>query len=430
MGYFSTVNLNTVQLVEELLRKDEKYPSRGDMTLWTDHRDLRGVGYGPFTEEGEKWYQLRAILNKRMLHPKDSVQYEAVINEVISDFIKRILYLRQTSPTGDMVHNLSNELYRFSLEGISSILFESRIGCLEKDIPLETQHFIDSIGRMFSYSMLVALVPKWTRNILPFWKKYIAGWDGIFDFAEKLIDKKMEDIESRLQRGETVEGEYLTYLLSSNTLTNKEVYGSITELLLAGVDTTSNTMMWTLYKLSKAPEIQDTLYREVAGCLSGKGIPDAKDIMNMPFLRAVVKETLRMYPVVPINARVLTEKDVVIGGYSFSKNTTFVLCNYVIGQDETIFPEPQKFKPERWLRDGRARPNPFGSIPFGFGVRGCVGRRIAELEMHLALARIINLFEVRPDPKMGEVQAHNRSVLVADRPVNLHFVERKGSPAQ
>nr|XP_006636748.1 PREDICTED: sterol 26-hydroxylase, mitochondrial [Lepisosteus oculatus] len=430
VGNYNTVNLNTVELLEELLRKDEKYPCRGDMSLWTDYRDMRGVGYGPFTEEGEKWYHLRAILNKRMLYPKDSVKYEPVINEVVSDFIKTLFHLRQASPTGDMVQNLSNELYRFSLEGISSILFETRIGCLEREIPPETQHFIDSIAKMFFYSSIVSVLPKWTQNYLPFWKKYISGWDGIFDFAEKLIDKKIEDIQSRLNQGETVEGEYLTYLLSSTKLTNRDVYGSITELLLAGVDTTSNTMMWALYRLSHEQEAQDTLYREVAGVVPEGSIPTAQDITHMPYLRAVIKETLRMYPVVPFNARVMLEQDVVVGGHYFPKNTTFVMCHYAIGQDESVFPEPWKFKPERWLRDGRARPNPFGSIPFGFGVRGCAGRRIAELEMHLALARIIRLFEIRPDTRMGEVKAFHRTVLVADRQVNLHFIERKGSSAQ
>lgn len=73
-----------------------------------------------FFREGERWYKLRAVLNKRMLHPKDSVQYETVVNEVVTDFIKRIYHIRKTSPTGDLVENLSNELYRFSLEGIDS----------------------------------------------------------------------------------------------------------------------------------------------------------------------------------------------------------------------------------------------------------------------------------------------------------------------
>ena len=67
--------------------------------------------------EGEKWYNLRVMLNKRMLHPKDSAQYDGVVNNVVTDFIKRMYYLRQSSPTGDMVTDTANELYRFSLEG-------------------------------------------------------------------------------------------------------------------------------------------------------------------------------------------------------------------------------------------------------------------------------------------------------------------------
>ncbi|XP_072541147.1 sterol 26-hydroxylase, mitochondrial-like isoform X1 [Salminus brasiliensis] len=418
------IALASVELLEELLRKDEKFPCRGDMTAWTEFRDMKGLGYGPFTEEGEKWYKLRAVLNKRMLHPRDSVKYENVVNDVVTDFVKRLNHLRKMSPTGNLVPNMSNELYRFALEGISRILFETRIGCLENKIPPETQEFIDSIAKMFTYGTHVNILPKWTRNYLPFWGRYIDGWEGIFKFACRLIDNKMEDIQKRLDANQEVEGEYLTYLLSSN-MSKKDVYGSVAELLLAGVDTTSNTMLWALNMLSQNPKTQDTLYQEVVSTIKGDKIPTVEDINNMPYLKAVIKETLRMYPVVPINARLLTGSDAIIGGHFFPKKTTFVICHYVICQDEKTFPEPRTFKPERWLRDGRVRPNPFGSIPFGFGVRGCVGRRIAELEMHLSLARIIKLFEVKSDPKVGEVKAINRSVLVPDRQVNFYFLDRK-----
>ncbi|TRZ03754.1 hypothetical protein DNTS_009746 [Danionella cerebrum] len=414
-GSLQGISISSVDLLEQLLRKDEKFPCRGYMTLWTEHRDLRGFAYGPFTEEGEKWYKLRAVLNKRMLHPKDSVQYENVVNAVVTDFIKRIYHLREMSSSGDLVSDLSNELYRFSLEGISSILFETRIGCLEKEIPAETQSFINSIAQMFTYSMPVALFPTWTRNYLPFWRWYISGWDGVFKFAGKMIDMKMEAIQRRLDTNQEVAGEYLTYLLSDVKMSSKDVYGSISELLLAGVDTTSNTMLWALYLLSRDPEAQETLYEEVNKVLKDDRIPTAQEVNGMPFLKAVIKETLRLYPVVPVNSRLIAESEVAIGGFLFPKKTTFNLCHYAISHDETVFPEPQKFKPERWLRDGRKRPHPFGSIPFGFGVRGCVGRRIAELEMHLVLARLVKLFEFIPDPSVGEVQATHRGVLVADR---------------
>ncbi|TSK92909.1 Sterol 26-hydroxylase, mitochondrial [Bagarius yarrelli] len=422
-GRYAVV-LNSGKLLEELMRQDDKFPSRGDK-LWSEYRDMRDLGYGPASEEGEKWYKLRSVLNKRMLHPKDSVKYENVVNEVVTDFIKRIYHLRKMSSTGDLVPNVSNELYRFSLEGISRIVLETRIGCLENEIPAETQNFINSIAQMFTYTMAVAMLPKWTRNYLPFWGRYISGWDGIFKFACKLIDRKLEDIQKHLDAGQEVKGEYLSYLLANTNMSKKDVYGSVAELLLAGVDTTSNTMMWALYLLSHDPKAQETLYQEVNSIVKGDKIPTAEDLNRMPYLKAVIKETLRIYPVVPINARLLSENDVIIGGHFFPKKTTFLMHHYAMSHDEKIFPEPHIFKPERWLRDGRERPSPFGSIPFGFGVRGCVGKRIAELEMHLALARVIKLFEVKLDPSVGKINALSRTVLVADKTVNFHFLERK-----
>ncbi|XP_047458047.1 sterol 26-hydroxylase, mitochondrial [Mugil cephalus] len=421
---FKGVSVNTPKLLEEVIRKDEKFPCRGDMSLWKEYRDMKDFGYGPFTEEGEKWYNLRTVLNKRMLHPKDAFQYGGIINNVVMDFIEKITHMRQRSPTGDFVTNLANELYLFSLEGIASILFETRLGCLEEEIPAGTQDFIDSIAQMFSNSMAVMISPKWSRNLMPYWGRYIAGWEGIFNFAKELIDKKLEIIQERVNNEQEVEGEYLTYLLANTQMSTKDVYGSITELLLAGVDTTSNTLTWALYQLSKHPDIQDRLYKEVSTSVPGDRIPTAAEVTKMPFLRAVIKETLRMHPVVPLNARVIAES-VAIGGCQFPKNTAFVFCHYAISHDEDTFPESFSFKPERWLRDGRERPNPFGSIPFGFGVRGCVGRRIAELEMYLALFHLIRQFEVKPDPAMGELKGLNRTVLVPDKQLNLHFVDRR-----
>uniref|UniRef100_A0A8C6TA73 Cytochrome P450, family 27, subfamily A, polypeptide 7 n=1 Tax=Neogobius melanostomus TaxID=47308 RepID=A0A8C6TA73_9GOBI len=416
-----TVAVNRAELLEEVLRRDDRFPVRGDMSLWKEYRDTKGIGYGPFTEEGERWYRLRSALNRRMLLPKESVLYGPVIRDVVRDFTHRVQVLRESSPTGDMVQDVANELYRFSLEGIASILFETRIGCLEQQIPEGTQEFINSIVQMFSNSPYVIVMPKWSRPLLPYWRRYNAGWEGIFTFAQRLIDRKLEQIERRVDDREQVQGEYLTYLLSNTDMSLQDVYGSVAELLLAGVDTTSNTLTWALHLLSLNPEAQDRLHREVSQIQPD---PPAEEITRLPYLKATIKETLRMYPVVPLNARVFSEKDVVIAGYHFPKKTPFTFHHYAISLDEQTFPAPLSFRPERWLRDGRVLPHPFGSIPFGFGVRGCVGRRIAELEMYMALFQLVRLFEIRPDPSVGEVKSLNRTVLVPDRKLNLHFKQR------
>nr|KAF6268237.1 cytochrome P450 family 27 subfamily A member 1 [Pipistrellus kuhlii] len=204
--------------------------------------------------------------------------------------------------------------------------------------------------------------------------------------------------------------------------------GSLPELLMAGVDTTSNTLTWALYHLSKSPHVQEALHEEVVGVVPAGQAPRHKDFAHMPLLKAVLKETLRLYPVVPINSRVIVEKEIEVGGFLFPRNTQFVLCHYVVSRDPSIFPEPESFQPHRWLKksqpDTLGVQHPFGSVPFGYGVRACLGRRIAELEMQLLLARLMQQYKVVLAPETGEVRSVARIVLVPNKNVGLRFLQR------
>ncbi|CAH2305241.1 sterol 26-hydroxylase, mitochondrial-like [Pelobates cultripes] len=421
LGRYKVVNVVDVDLVETILRKEGNYPIRNDMELWKIYRRMRDLELGPFTVEGHRWKTLRTVLNTRMLKPGEALLYTDYINEVVTDFLLRLDELRENSSSGVMVEDVLKAMYRFAFEGISYILFETRIGCLEKQISPDTQGFIDSIGGALKYAVLVTFFPQWTKSFLPIWDRYIAYWDHMFHFGKVLIDNKMNSIQERLDRGEEVKGEYLTYLLSSGKLTVKEVYSSVTELLLAGVDTTSNTLTWTMFLLSKHPEIQDQLFKEVSSVIPGRKIPTSDDINNMPLLKAVIRESLRIYPAVATNSRVVVEKPMVVGDYCFPEGTQFTLGHYQIAREEANFPEPTKFIPQRWFRDQRVKNNPFSAIPFGHGIRACVGRRIAELEMYLALSRIIQKYEIKPDPKGAKIRSVARLALVPNKPIRLEF---------
>uniref|UniRef100_A0A8C3SH68 Uncharacterized protein n=1 Tax=Chelydra serpentina TaxID=8475 RepID=A0A8C3SH68_CHESE len=161
-GKYKNVNIGSPEILEQLLRQEGKYPMRSDMALWKEHRDIRQLPYGPFTEEGERWYRLRQVLNQRMLKPSEAMLYAGAINEVVSDLMARLQAERAGSPSGVLVGDLANLLYRFALEGISYILFETRIGCLEREIPAETRHFIAAIGLMLKNSIFATVLPQWT----------------------------------------------------------------------------------------------------------------------------------------------------------------------------------------------------------------------------------------------------------------------------
>ncbi|XP_008582709.1 PREDICTED: sterol 26-hydroxylase, mitochondrial, partial [Galeopterus variegatus] len=432
VGSHSYVNLASAPLLEQVMRQEGKYPIRNEMDLWKEHRDQQGLAYGPFITNGQSWYQLRQALNQRLLKPAEAALYTDALNEVVDGFMVRLAQLRAESASGDQVLDMAHLLYHFALEAISYILFEKRIGCLEQSIPEDTVSFIRSVGLMFQNSVYVTFLPKWTRPLLPFWKRYLDSWDNIFSFGKKLIDQKLKEVESQLQKrgpdGVQVSG-YLYFLLASGQLSPHEAMGSLPELLLAGVDTTSNTLTWTLYHLSKNPEIQAALHKEVVDVVPAGQVPQHKDFAHMPLLKAVLKETLRLYPVVPANSRVIVEKEIEVDGFLFPKNTQFVFCHYVVSRDPSTFSEPESFQPQRWLRKNQPDipriQHPFGSLPFGYGVRACLGRRIAELEMQLLLARLMQQYEVVLAPETGEVKSVARIVLVPNKKVGLRFLQRQ-----
>ncbi|XP_005953329.3 sterol 26-hydroxylase, mitochondrial [Haplochromis burtoni] len=116
-GPLVVVNVASADLIEQVLRQEGKHPIRTDMPHWRNYRELRNQAHGPLTEMGAKWQRIRSILNPRMLKPKHVSSYANTINEVVSDFICRVNWLKETSGQGVVVNDLTAELYKFAFEG-------------------------------------------------------------------------------------------------------------------------------------------------------------------------------------------------------------------------------------------------------------------------------------------------------------------------
>ncbi|XP_047432844.1 sterol 26-hydroxylase, mitochondrial [Mugil cephalus] len=435
-GPFDIVNVASPELIAQVIQQEGRYPVRAELPHWKEYRELRGQAYGLHTDTGPEWYRLRSVLNPKMLKLQEVSAYAPVIHQVVSDLLHRIELLRSRSQDQATVPDLPAELYKFGFEGISSILFETRLGCLQEEIPHSTLRFIDAVSDMLTMSETVVLFPRWSRGVLPFWKRFVQAWDDLYDVAQTLIDRRVAEVEAQARSGEPVEGMYLTYLLSSNKLTRAEIYITVTELLLGGVDTTSNTLSWALYRLARNSRAQERLHREVTSvCPSGRE-PTTDDLTRMPYLKAVIKETLRLYPVVPGNGRFVSENEVIVDNYRFPKKTQFHLCHYAVTHDEAEFADAEEFVPERWLRAeapggqcgrpsaGFYQHHPYSFIPFGVGVRACVGKRVAEMEMYFALSRLMQQYEVRPEDGAPAVEPKTRTLLIPAKPINLRFLPR------
>ncbi|XP_058508335.1 sterol 26-hydroxylase, mitochondrial isoform X2 [Solea solea] len=436
MGTYKMVNVASPELIAQVIQQEGLYPVRFDMQHWRDYRDLRGQAYGLHVSTGPEWHHLRSVLNPGLLKMKAVTGYASVIHEVVGDLLQRIEVLRSRSQDKATVPDVAAEFYKFGFEAISAVLFETRLGCLEEDIPKDTQKFIAGVNDMLSLSQILVIFPRWSYNILPFWKRFVRAWDDLHGVAETLIDRRVAEIEAQVKRGETPEGMYLTHLLSSEQMSRANVYVTVTELLLGGVDTTSNTLSWALFHLAKDNRAQDQLYREVNAVCPDQRAPTTADLSRMPYLKAVVKETLRLYPVVPGNGRIVSENEVVLDNYWFPKKTLFHLCHYAVSHDEAEFPDAERFIPERWLRTetpgadsvapmpGSYQHHPYSFIPFGVKGRGCVGKRLAEMELYFTLSRLLQRYNVQPEPGVTTIEPITRTLLVPEKPINLRFLPR------
>ncbi|KAG9477549.1 hypothetical protein GDO78_002769 [Eleutherodactylus coqui] len=428
-GFQFVVSIADRDMVAQVLRAEKDTPQRASMESWQEYRDLRGRSTGLISAEGKKWLTMRSILRQRILKPRDVAVYSGEINEVVADLIKRIQTLRSQEVDGETVTNVNDLYFKYSMEAVATILYECRLGCLNNDVPQQTLDYIAALELMFSMfktTMYAGAIPKWLRQFIPKpWEEFCRSWDGLFRFSQIHVDNQLREIESQMEKGKEVKGGLLTSLLISKELSLEELYANMTEMLLAGVDTTSFTLSWATYLLAKNPQIQQTVYNQIVENLGKDVVPTAEDIPRVPLVRAVLKETLRLFPVLPGNGRV-TQEDMVLGGYLIPKGTQLALCHYSTSYDKEYFSAAEDFQPSRWLRHGYLdRVENFGSIPFGYGIRSCIGRRVAELEIHLVLIQLLQKFEIRTSPKTQSVLPKTHGLLCPAGAINVRYTDRR-----
>ena len=195
------------------------------------------------------------------------------------------------------------------------------------------------------------------------------------------------------------------------------------DLLLAAVDTTSHTAAWALHCLGSDCDIQAAIREEIQ--VKGEGVVTSDSVKRLPYLGGFIKEVMRLYPVAPFLTRLATQS-FSLGENEIPAGTILLISLYVMGRDETIFNQPGSVLPQRWIRDGtteaeadQRRRKAFANLPFGHGARGCIGRRIAELELQLLVGRICQRWSLRSNNE--RVEYTQRMIGVPDKLISFHL---------
>ena len=423
--------------VETVLRNEPKYPQRFNSPILQYYREKRKKKPGVFFANGTVWHNYRSVISRRMLVPTEVANHSSTLNEIVTAFCDRVKNTRECpgSERENEVIGLDEELFKWSFESVAEVVFDKRFGCLDAQVNEDSQAFKIAVGAFLEHFTASAFFPIWFVKIFepaPV-KKMFDNFDKMYDYAEMFIEKRLKELEEQgKMKPNGGKVGFFEFLLSSGNLTKEDLLGSVIEILFGGVDTISNTMQWVIYMMARNPDKQAILRQEVLSVLGEQNHASPDTIAQMPYLRAWVRETLRLYPPLMILTRI-TSKDLILSGYQIPAGTELHLLAYQMSRDESVFDEPNVFRPERWLRGKKVSlqnrkfleaKEVFSSLPFGFGTRMCIGRRIAELELHLLLARIVQQFEIRYPADADDVEPFFRGLMIPDRPVRVKFVDR------
>lgn len=205
---------------------------------------------------------------------------------------------------------------------------------------------------------------------------------------EPIIEERRERKTSKISRQE----DFLDALLD-NAFTNDQINHLTTELISAGTDTSTSTIEWAMAELIKNPESMNKVREELAREINHDFAKESH-LPQLPYLQACVKETLRLHPPAPILIPHRALESCTVMNYAIPKNAQVVVNVWAIGRDPTIWLEPLKFNPERFLNSALDfKGSDYEFVPFGAGRRICPGLSMAAKQVPLVLASLIRFFD-------------------------------------
>ncbi|XP_068147527.1 probable cytochrome P450 49a1 isoform X1 [Drosophila tropicalis] len=426
--------------IRNIFKKEETMPHRPSMPSLRHYKgDLRGEFFGNTAGligvHGPKWEAFRQEVQHILLQPQTAKKYIPPLNDIASEFMGRIEQMRDENE--QLPANFLHELYKWALESVGRVSLDTRLGCLSPQGSEEAQQIIEAINTFFwAVPELELRMPLWRIYPTKAYRSFVKALDQFTEICMKNISKTMDKAEFKESQGLVKNDSDISIVERIVRKTGNRKLAAVLalDLFLVGVDTTSVAASSTIYQLAKNPDKQQRLFDELKQIFPKTDAEINQNVLEqMPYLRACVKETLRMRPVVIANGRSL-QSDAVINGYHVPKGTHVIFPHLTVSNDPAYFPEPKRFLPERWLKQQPNEQNagcphagqkihPFVSLPFGFGRRMCVGRRFAEIELHTLLAKIFRKYKV--SYTSGEFVYRVNSTYIPQSPLNFKLTMRE-----
>ncbi|KAH6758905.1 hypothetical protein C2S51_019140 [Perilla frutescens var. frutescens] len=395
-GFRDTLVVSSPAAVQEIFtRNDLNFSNRpkflSGRLLNYNFTTLGAAPYGPL------WRNLRRLTTTEIFSTARLNTFLSIRQEEIKLLIKDLYRINSISGKDFARVEMKSKLSELSFNIIMRIVAEKRYFGDQVQSIEESRCFRDLIREM-SY-LNGASNP---GDFLPFlqWIDYqgVAKRMRILQrkmdsFLQGLIDEHRENVDDNDAARKTMIHSILALQQAEpEDYSDEIIKGIILILLMAGTDTTAVTMEWAISLLLNHPEVLSKAKSELDHYVGRGRLVDEPDISNLTYLQGIVNETLRLYPAVPLLAPRESSDDCTIGGFEVAGKTMLLVNAWAIHRDPQLWQEPERFKPERYegMEEDSYR---FKLIPFGLGRRKCPGAGLANREVTLALAALIQCFE-------------------------------------
>ncbi|WP_185949593.1 cytochrome P450 [Microbispora sp. KK1-11] len=392
-------------------------PALTHQILTKDVRKLeKGVAFeksAPFLGEGLlNSREPQHMAHRRLVQPAFHHRRVAAYAEQMREAAEQRVGAWRDGQTVD----LDLEIHAFAVAVVCRALFSSGLG--------------DTVAVAVEESLPVLLKGVTRRIAFP------VGWlerlptpgNRRFERARRRLDETLSGViaeyEARGADGGTGDGDLMAMLLQARPhLSDRQIHDEAMALFLGGVETARDVLSWTCHLLSTHRDVQERLAAEVGEVLDARPLGhEALD--ELGYLRRVLTEGLRLYPPAWLFTR-RAVADVDLGGHLVPAGSHVLFSVHAVQRDPAVYPEPDRFDPDRWAGDAGARIPRISYLPFGAGNRSCIGEPFAWEEMMIFMAALVRRWSLHPAP--GETIRPARSPMLQPRRLPMVVRERTRS---
>lgn len=341
------------------------------------------LGDGVFVSEGKLWERQRKLMSPAT-HKSRLKGFASTMVDSGMEMVNRW----QDASLGEAV-DLTEEMTLLTSDIITRTMFGVVLGERNHSLYQAFQDYLASHGRIH-ISELIGL-PTWLPR-----PGQLRGRNAVRQFDGVILSVIKERAEFEGSHDDLLEMLLEFQDEKGEPMTDELLRDEVASIYLAGHETTAITLTWAFYLLGEHPDIKERLWEELERTLAGRA-PSFEDVPQLVFTRALVDETLRMYPPVHVFSRQALGEDE-LSGTHVPKGSFMTISSWLLHRHKKLWEEPERFDPDRFMPERSSQVRPFSYIPFGAGPRICMGKHFGIMEAVLLLALFAQRFDLELKP--------------------------------